>query len=316
MRDRLHRRRQPDRQQEGDQSRCCDAGRAGRRRTAIPLIFFTEASLDLAEDAGADAADGRRPTSSASSSASRAPTRRRCARRRSIRTCKPGGTIVERVHAIQHAGLEVWCGHDRRLRPRRRERLRGSARVLARGAHRAGDDRHAVRRSPRRRCTPGWPPRAGSTRQTTRRFGTNVIPLRLTRAGAARRLRAADARRLRAGGVLRAAGRRACGKRQLARLRRRARATGAGTPGTRERPDGKPGPRRRAVCPPDAARRGSRAPAAVSSEVWRAAARAPRSRAVFGYIIRCAMHYHHMTLAARDGAASGRRSSTRSERAE
>ena len=46
---RLHRRRQPDRQQEGGQ-RVAARVVAWQQANGYPLIFFTEASLDLAED--------------------------------------------------------------------------------------------------------------------------------------------------------------------------------------------------------------------------------------------------------------------------
>ena len=48
--DRLHRRRQPDRQQEGDQGRSSATLIAWQERHGYPLTFFTEASIDLADD--------------------------------------------------------------------------------------------------------------------------------------------------------------------------------------------------------------------------------------------------------------------------
>ena len=58
----------------------------------------------------ADGADGRGELHRAFSSASRARTRSRSARPRSIRTSATGGTLLEKVHRIQDAGMEVWCG--------------------------------------------------------------------------------------------------------------------------------------------------------------------------------------------------------------
>ena len=49
--DRLHRRRQPDRQQEGDQGGPPRRRSPGRSEHGYPLTFFTEASIDLADDA-------------------------------------------------------------------------------------------------------------------------------------------------------------------------------------------------------------------------------------------------------------------------
>ena len=51
LRDRLHRRRQPDRQQEGDQAGAPRRHRLAGRAHGYPFTFFTEASLDLADDA-------------------------------------------------------------------------------------------------------------------------------------------------------------------------------------------------------------------------------------------------------------------------
>ncbi len=58
----------------------------------IRFSFFTEASLDLAEDDWkTDATRWSTPTSPASSSASKAPTKNRCAKPRNSRTSEPGG---------------------------------------------------------------------------------------------------------------------------------------------------------------------------------------------------------------------------------
>ena len=76
--------------------------------------------------------------------------------------------MLERVHRIQDAGMEVWCGmilgfdnDDATIFDAQRQFLdarRGSSTPWS----------ACCRRSPRRRCTPGWPRRAGSTRPTSR----------------------------------------------------------------------------------------------------------------------------------------------------
>ena len=83
---------------------------AGARAQAIPITFFTEASIDLADDAELMRTDGRRQLHRGRSSGSRARTRSRSARPRSSRTSAQGGTMLEKVHRIQDAGIEVWCG--------------------------------------------------------------------------------------------------------------------------------------------------------------------------------------------------------------
>ena len=72
----------------------------------------------------------------------------------------------------------------------------------------------------------------------------------------------------------------------------------------RERTSPQPGPRRRAFRPADAPRREPALRRRYRAELWRE--RAAATRALFGYMIRCAMHYHHLTLAG-DMAGAGRR---------
>ena len=209
---------------------------------------------------------------------------------------RAGGTLLEQVHRIQDAGLEVWCGmivgfdHDdatifdaqREFLARRGSRTPWSA---------------CCTPSPRRRCTTGWPRKAGSTPPTVPEFGTNVIPLQMTReelrdgyvqalmtsctsprpssTGCDGPLPAADIQYGRAG--------------RWWRRHPWSRAQGPGR---------QPGPRRRALRPADAAN--PRPPCAASTAggspgLLRAAATPP---CCCMYLIKCAMHYHHVTLAA------------------
>jgi len=82
---------------------------AWQRANAYPFIFFTEASLDLAEDAellqlmvdahfisvfiGIET-----------------PNEKSLKETKKYQNVRPAGTILERVHTIQRAGIEVWCG--------------------------------------------------------------------------------------------------------------------------------------------------------------------------------------------------------------
>ncbi len=74
-----------------------------------PLTFFTEASLDLAEDAellqlmvDANVVSVFVGIES--------PNEESLRETRKLQNVRPGKTLVERVHTIQDAGLDVWCG--------------------------------------------------------------------------------------------------------------------------------------------------------------------------------------------------------------
>ena len=171
---------------------------AWQRQHGYPLTFFTEASLDLAEDDELMRADGRRRTSSPSSSASRARTRSRCARRRSTRTSARARRSSSGSATIQDAGHGSLVRHDRRLRQRRRRRSSTrSASSSARRPHPARHDRHALGDSQDAAVRPAG--RRGPARSRRRtgvrhqRHSARHEPRR-----AARRLRATDAGPLRA----------------------------------------------------------------------------------------------------------------------
>jgi radical SAM superfamily enzyme YgiQ (UPF0313 family) len=82
---------------------------AWQEANGYPLVFFTEASLDLAEDpellelmVGANIHSvfiGIETPNEAS-----------LRETKKYQNVRQGGTILERIHTIQNAGIEVWCG--------------------------------------------------------------------------------------------------------------------------------------------------------------------------------------------------------------
>jgi radical SAM superfamily enzyme YgiQ (UPF0313 family) len=80
-----------------------------QREHGYPLTFFTEASLDLAEDA-----ELLRLMVDANITSVfvgiESPNEASLAETKKLQNLRPGGTLVERVRSIQDAGIEVWCG--------------------------------------------------------------------------------------------------------------------------------------------------------------------------------------------------------------
>ena len=204
--------------------------------------------------------------------------------------------MLDRVHAIQAAGLEVWCGmilgfdnDDATVFDAQREFLRD-----ARITHAMVGMLTAIPK------TPLYARLASEGRldlEDVTEFGTNVIPLRMSRRGAAGRLCAGAEGSVRAGSVLRARGR--------------------SLPETRKRLSSPPcvdyhrrNPWRRAG---DLVKDMSRAVglfARLMSRVPEASLRReyrrrlahllrerPDPRLIFLYTVKCAMHYHHFTMA-------------------
>ena len=151
-----------------------------QQQHGYPLAFFTEASLDLAEDdelmrlmteaglvavfIGIESPDEE-------------------ALRETKKYQNVRGSLVERVHKVQDARPGGLRRDDRRLRQRRR---RPSSTASSSSSSRRGSSARwpaCSRRSPRRRSTTASRPRAGSTtrRPTTPSIATNVIPLLMTR---------------------------------------------------------------------------------------------------------------------------------------
>jgi radical SAM superfamily enzyme YgiQ (UPF0313 family) len=74
-----------------------------------PFDFFTEASLDLAEDDELLQLMGDANIISVFIGIE-SPNEKSLQETKKYQNVRPAGTIVERVHKIQRAGIEVWCG--------------------------------------------------------------------------------------------------------------------------------------------------------------------------------------------------------------
>ena len=138
----------------------------GSSSTAFHSLFFTEASLDLAEDAELMQlmVDANVNAVFIGIESTSEESLRETKKFQNVRPC---GTLVERVHAIQNAGLEVWSGmilgfdhDDSSVFAAQVDFLRQrvfSTPWLA-----------CCRPFPRRRCMPDWRPRGGWTKATIR----------------------------------------------------------------------------------------------------------------------------------------------------
>lgn len=82
---------------------------AWQRRHDYPLTLFSEASIDLADDP-----DLMRAMTEANFTSVfvgiETPNEEALRETRKLQNLRGGGTLVEKVHAIQAAGLDVWCG--------------------------------------------------------------------------------------------------------------------------------------------------------------------------------------------------------------
>jgi radical SAM superfamily enzyme YgiQ (UPF0313 family) len=152
---------------------------AYQRANGYPFDFFTEASLDLAED------DELMELMVQASIVSvfigiESPNEASLRETRKLQNVRPAGTIAERVRKIQRAGIEVWCGmilgfdHD-------------DATVF--DAHRRflAEARIATAMVGMLAAIPKTPLHARLAREgrldpaDELEFGTNVVPLRMTR---------------------------------------------------------------------------------------------------------------------------------------
>ncbi len=80
-----------------------------QRKNGYPLTFFTEASLDLAEDPDLM----QRMVDANIQSVFigiESPNEESLRETKKYQNVRSGGTLVERVHAVQNAGMDVWCG--------------------------------------------------------------------------------------------------------------------------------------------------------------------------------------------------------------
>src|SRR5437660_7298501 len=150
-----------------------------QRANDYPIDFFTEASLDLAED------DELLELMVDAGILSvfvgiESPNEQSLRETRKLQNVRPAGTILERVHKIQRAGLEVWCGmilgfdHDDATIFDAQKRFLKEARITTAMVGMLS----AIPKTPlhARLAREGRLDPADETE-----FGTNVIPLRMTR---------------------------------------------------------------------------------------------------------------------------------------
>ena len=150
-----------------------------QRRHGFPLTFFAEASIDLADDA-----ELMRLMTEANFASVfvgiETPNEASLRETKKLQNVRAGGTLVEKVHAIQTAGLDVWCGlivgfdnDDTGIFERQREFIEQS-----RISHAMLGMLAAIPKTPLhdRLAREG---RLDTAEESS--FGTNVIPLRMTR---------------------------------------------------------------------------------------------------------------------------------------
>jgi radical SAM superfamily enzyme YgiQ (UPF0313 family) len=82
---------------------------AWQQANGYPLIFFTEASLDLADDPELMQLMVDVNITSVFVGIE-SPNEESLRETKKFQNVRKGGTILDRVHAIQSAGMEVWCG--------------------------------------------------------------------------------------------------------------------------------------------------------------------------------------------------------------
>ena len=82
---------------------------AYQQANGYPFDFFTEASLDLAEDEELMQLMVQANIISVFVGIE-SPNEKSLRETRKFQNVRPAGTLVERVHRIQEAGIEVWCG--------------------------------------------------------------------------------------------------------------------------------------------------------------------------------------------------------------
>ena len=152
---------------------------AWQQANGYPMSFFTEASLDLAEDSELLALMVE-ANFGAVFVGIESPNEAALRETKKLQNVRAGTTILDRVHAIQEAGLEVWCGmilgfdnDDATVFAAQREFLRE-----ARITHAMIGMLTAIPK------TPLYARLAGEGRldpDDVSEFGTNVIPLRMSR---------------------------------------------------------------------------------------------------------------------------------------
>ncbi len=152
---------------------------AWQERRGYPMTFFTEASIDLADDAELMEAmvDAN---IIATFIGIESPNEASLRETKKFQNVRQGGTMLEKVHRIQEAGIEVWCGmimgfdnDDESIFDAQVEFVR-----RARIPHSMSGMLHAIPKTPLHdrlaaegRLDPSDQPE----------YGTNVIPLRMGR---------------------------------------------------------------------------------------------------------------------------------------
>ena len=175
---------------------------AWQRAHGYPLTFFTEASLDLAEDE-----ELMRPMTEANITSVfvgvESPNEESLRETKKYQNVRQGRSIVERVHAIQDAGMDVWCGMILGFDHDDARHFRAAAAVFARSPRAARHDRHVGRDTQNAAARPAGGRRAvGRKRRAGVRHECDSCPDDAGRA--ARWLRAGAGRAVRAGGLFRA----------------------------------------------------------------------------------------------------------------
>jgi radical SAM superfamily enzyme YgiQ (UPF0313 family) len=152
---------------------------AWQQANAFPFVFFTEASLDLADDP-----ELMRLLVEANFISVfigiESPNEESLRETKKYQNVRKGGTLLGRLHAIQRAGLDVWCGmilgfdHDDTGIFAAQRRFARDARI----AHVMLGMLHAIPKTPLHARLAAAGRLDPADRPT---YGTNVIPRRMTR---------------------------------------------------------------------------------------------------------------------------------------
>ena len=179
--DRVHRRRQPDRQQAGDQAAAGATWPPGSEQNGYPLTFFTEASLDLAEDAELMQLMTEANIVSVFIGIE-SPNEESLRETKKFQNVREGGTIVERVRVDPGRGPGRLVRHDPGLRSRRHDDFccpKASFCTRPAVQHAMIGMLPAIPKTPLLR--PAGRREAGWTTSDEPSYGTNVIPLQMSR---------------------------------------------------------------------------------------------------------------------------------------
>ena len=176
---------------------------AWQERHNYPLTLFTEASIDLADDP--ELMDLMvQANFIATFIGIESPDEESLREAKKYQNVRTGGTLLEKVHRIQEAGMEVWCGmimgfdnDDAGIFDRQIQFIQRIADLVFDERHALGHPQDAAPRAARRR---------GPARhwRTSSEFGTNVVPLQMSREELLARLYPRAQRAVRSRSLLRA----------------------------------------------------------------------------------------------------------------